>query len=139
MGDVRRLLIAAHVLLDLVPVSRARQCPYLFGSICGKVVLIGAISDGVSCGSMFLGIGNEICCFNFSIEYFLMDAISLQSAQQNSAFISIQYQYKAVLKLILKKILLLNRLLNIESGLRIYRALTWRSDCNQAPYGSRLW
>ena len=41
----------------------------------------------------------------------------------HSAFISIQYQYKAVLKLILKTILILNRLLNIESRLRIYRAL----------------
>jgi hypothetical protein len=45
MGDARRLLLAAHVLLDLVPVSRARQRPYLFKSICGEVVLIGAISN----------------------------------------------------------------------------------------------
>jgi len=42
---------------------------------------------------------------------------------RNSAFISIQYQYEAVLKLILKTILILNRLLNIESRLRIYGAL----------------
>ena len=49
-----------------------------------------------------------------------------------SAFISIQHQYEAVLKLVLKTILLLNRLLNIESGLRIYRVLIWCSDCNQA-------
>jgi hypothetical protein len=45
MGDARHLLLAAHVLLDPVPVSRARQRPYLFGSICEEV-LIGAISDG---------------------------------------------------------------------------------------------
>ena len=54
------------------------------------------------------------------------------------AFISIQYQYEAVLKLILEAVLLLNKLLNIESGLRIYRTLAWCSDCNQALYGSRL-
>ena len=41
----------------------------------------------------------------------------------SSAFISIQYQYEAVLKLILKTILILNRLLNIKSRLGIYRAL----------------
>jgi len=51
-------------------------------------------------------------------------SISL-SRGAGSAFISIQHQYETVLKLILKTILLLNRLLNIESGLRIHRALTW--------------
>ena len=56
-----------------------------------------------------------------------------------SAFISIKYQYEAVLKLISKTILLLNKLPSIESRLRIYRTLAWCSDCNQAPYGSRLW
>ena len=29
MGDARRLLRAAHVLLEPIPVSRARQRPYL--------------------------------------------------------------------------------------------------------------
>ena len=38
-----------------------------------------------------------------------------------SAFISIKYQYEAVLKLISKTILLLNKLPSIESRLRIYR------------------
>lgn len=47
-----------------------------------------------------------------------------------SAFISIQYQYEAVLKLISKIILLLNTLPSIEYRLRIYRTLAWCSDCN---------
>jgi hypothetical protein len=30
---------------------------------------------------MFLGTGNEICYFNFSIEYFLMNAISCHETE----------------------------------------------------------
>ncbi len=38
MGDAGRLLLVAYVLSDPLPVSHARQRPYLFESICGEVV-----------------------------------------------------------------------------------------------------
>ena len=86
MADARRLIITAYVLLDPIPVSRARQRPYLFGSICGEVVLV-SMNSNTNFTSATININNVIFIF--------LRLVLFSSRLWNTMWVSLRSKTKA--------------------------------------------